>query len=87
MKTKNGSDIMFGLSRELVKDIKEKYPACTRVRCISMPQEPYPVPSGTIGTVTCVDAIGTIHVNWDNHSPIGRVPDVEQFEVVEKKGE
>ena len=59
-------------------------PAGTRVRYISMPQEPYPVPSGTIGTVTCVDDIGTIRVNWDNHSSLGLVPDVEQFEIVEK---
>jgi hypothetical protein len=77
--------MMFGLSNERLKELKEKYPVGTRVKCISMPQEPHPVPRGTIGTVTGVDDLGTIHVHWDNHSALGLVIDVDKFEIVDQK--
>ena len=40
-------------------------------------------PSGTIGTVTCVDDIGTIHMMWNNGSSLGLVPD-DEFVIVKE---
>ncbi len=44
-----------------------------RIRLTAMPDEPHPVPSGSIGTVAGVDRIGTgcdawfqVDVDWDN---------------------
>lgn len=38
--------------------------------------------SGAEGTVSLVDAIGTIHVNWDNGSRLGLVPNEDSWEVI-----
>lgn len=56
--------------RELVKKIKEAYPAGTRVELVYMDDDHAP-PAGTQGTVECVDDIGTVHVAWDNGRRIG----------------
>jgi len=61
---------MFGIDREMVEHYKARYPQGTRVRCNYM-NDPYGVPSGTMGTVRCVDDMGTVHVNWDNGSSLG----------------
>ena len=29
------------------------------------------IPAGTLGTVTLVDEVGTVHVTWDNGSQLG----------------
>ena len=39
-----------------------------RVRLICMLSDPSPVPPGTLGTVWKIDALGTVHVNWDDGS-------------------
>ena len=53
-----------------------------RVRLIKMDDVQAP-PIGTIGTVTGVDDIGTIHVHWDTGSSLGLIPDEDEWEVVE----
>lgn len=55
-----------------IKEIKERYPGGCRVRLIRMDDFQAP-PAGTCGTVTYVDDLGTIHVNWDNGSSLGVV--------------
>lgn len=67
---------------ELVKLLKKRYPAGTRIKLISM-EDPYaPIPSGTNGTVRIVDSIGTIHVDWDNGRRLGLIPWENSFEVL-----
>ena len=34
---------------------------------------------GTLGSVVLVDAMGTIHVNWDDGSSLGMVPGEDRF--------
>lgn len=58
------------------------YPKGTRVECVSMDDPFSPVPPGTKGTVTCVDDIGTIHVDWDNGSTLGLVCGKDSFHKV-----
>ena len=57
----------------MLKQLKEYYTAGTRVILIRM-SDPYTnLRQGDRGTVTMVDDIGTIHVNWDRGSTLGVV--------------
>ena len=68
-----------------IKRIKEQYPEGTRIKLIHM-DDPYcPVPDGTLGTVSMVDDIGTIHMRWDNGSSLGLVVGEDEFEVVRRE--
>jgi len=58
---------------EMLKQLKEYYMPETRVILIRM-SDPYTnLRLGDRGTVTLVDDIGTIHVNWDCGSSLGVV--------------
>lgn len=58
---------------EMLKQRKEYYTPGTRVMLIHM-SDPYTnLRQGDRGTVTMVDDIGTIHVNWDRGSMLGIV--------------
>lgn len=50
--------------------LRQLYPPKTRVRLDRM-EDPQAPPIGTEGTVTCVDGLATIHVQWDNGSTLG----------------
>ena len=52
--------------------LKSIYTVGCRVVLIEM-DDPHAPPKGTKGTVTTVDDIGTVHVNWDNGSTLGAV--------------
>jgi Domain of unknown function (DUF4314) len=42
------------------------------------------LPSGTLGTVVFTDAVGTLHVRWDNGSNLGLCPaDGDRWEMVD----
>lgn len=58
-------------SREIVESVRKRYPIGCRVELISM-NDPYTkIQPGDKGTVSSVDDIGTIHVNWDCGSTLG----------------
>ena len=58
---------------EILKQLKEYYKPGTRIILIRM-SDPYTnLKKGDRGTVTLVDDIGTIHVNWDRGSTLGVV--------------
>ena len=64
---------MIGIHPEILKQLKEYYTSGTRVMLIRM-SDPYTnLRQGDRGTVTLVDDIGTIHVNWDRGSTLGVV--------------
>lgn len=54
-------------SKEVVERIRKEYPAGCRVELVRM-DDPQAPPTGTRGTVTGVDDIGSVMVNWDNGS-------------------
>lgn len=62
---------MFGIQRETVELLREQYPVGTRVELVRMEDEYRKLVPGEKGTVTSVDDIGTIHVNWDCGSCLG----------------
>ena len=58
-------------SHDVVERVKREYPKGTRVELVSM-DDPYThIPPGTQGTVSAVDSIGTIFVDWDTGSGLG----------------
>lgn len=64
---------MTTIHPKMLKQLKEYYTAGTRVMLIRM-SDPYTnLRQGDRGTVTVVDDIGTIHVNWDRGSTLGIV--------------
>lgn len=56
-------------SKEIVENLRKKYPVGTRVELIFMDDIQAP-PIGTKGTVRGVDDIGSIMVSWDNGSSL-----------------
>lgn len=67
--------------RELAEQYRQLYPKGTRLRLIHM-TDLTPVPAGTEGTVTHIDDIAQVHMNWDNGSTLALVPLVDEFEVI-----
>ena len=64
---------MTTIHPEMLKQLKEYYTPGARVMLIRM-SDPYTnLRLGDCGTVTLVDDIGTIHVNWDCGSSLGVV--------------
>ena len=55
---------------EIIERLREDFPVGCRVELLRMDDVQAP-PIGTLGTVIGVDAIGTIHVDWDNGSGLG----------------
>lgn len=66
-----------------VTNLRKAYPPGTKIKLIKMEDVQAP-PSGTIGTVTCVDDIGTIHMKWNNGLSLGLVPDDDKFVIVKE---
>ena len=71
--------MMKGITKEALQVLREQFPKGTRLELIEM-DDPYNrrlVP-GCRGTVTSVDSLGTIHVNWDCGSSLGIVYGVDR---------
>ena len=62
------------ISDEQLREMKNEYPVGTRVELVRM-DDPYnkQLKPGCLGTVRCIDSIGTIHVSWDCGSSLGIV--------------
>ena len=72
-------------SRNEVERIRRQYPAGTRICCDNMPDDPRPVPSGTMGTVIGVDDMCSIMVKWDNGQGLSLVVGQDSFHVVSQE--
>ena len=47
-----------------------------------MRDEKYPILPRTIGEVTHIDDLGSIHMKWQNGSSLALIPEVDSFKVV-----
>jgi hypothetical protein len=57
-------------------------PVGSRVRLIAMPDDPAPVPVGTLGWVTG-HGPGQVWIRWDNGRTLNLIPHVDRLELVE----
>lgn len=69
------------MQKEKLVYLRKKYKTGTKVRLISMDDSQAPN-AGTIGTVTYVDDIGSIHVHWENGSSLALIMEVDKFEIL-----
>lgn len=77
----------MAMNRGRIEFYKEHYPRGTRVQIDSMGDDPNPVPNGTKGTVSFVDDIGTVFVNFDNGRSLGICPEVDSFHKITEQTE
>lgn len=68
-------------SKEIVNDLREKYPEGTRVELIKMDDVGAP-PLGTQGTVKGVDDAGSVMVSWDNGSSLSLIYGEDLFKKI-----
>lgn len=73
------------VDEDLVKRMKEQYPAGTRIVLDQMGDDPRPIPPGTKGTVRIVDDIGTVHCDFDNGRRLGLVSGEDTFHIAPEK--
>ncbi len=79
---------MRTMSRGKIEFYKQQYPPGTRICLDSMgDDDPAPVPSGTEGSVSFVDDVGTVFVNFDNGRSLGVCPEVDRFHKISEQTE
>ena len=70
-------------NKNYLEQLRKQYPVGTKIRLISMRNEKYPILPGTIGEVTHIDDMGSIHMKWQNGSSLALIPKVDSFKVLE----
>ena len=60
------------------------YPVGTRVRLNNMPDDPNPIPPGTVGEVTGCDDGGQLEMRWSNGRGLSLIPGVDDFTVISR---
>lgn len=74
----------FGVSRDILDQLRKEYPRGTRVELLKMKDDQAP-PVGTRGTVIGVDGIGSIMVKWDNGSGLHVLYGIDSCKIVEEE--
>ena len=70
-------------SKSYLEQLRRQYPKGTKLQLLSMRNEKYPILPGTIGEVTHIDDLGSIHMKWQNGSSLAIIPEVDSFKVLE----
>ena len=66
-----------------VEMLRQRYPEGTRICLDSMENDPFPIPSGSRGTVQFVDDAGQLIMKWDNGSSLSLIPGEDRFHVIQ----
>lgn len=69
-------------NKTYLEQLRKQYPKGTKLQMITMRNEKYPVPPGTVGEVTHIDDMGSIHMKWENGSSLALIPEVDSFKVL-----
>ena len=70
-------------NKNYLEQLRKQYPVGTKIGLISVRNEKYPILPGTIGEVTHIDDLGSIHMKWQNGSSLAIIPEVDSFKVLE----
>ena len=62
--------------------MKSRYPEGTRIKLLHMGNDPNPVHDNSKGTVSFVDDIGTVFVDFDNGRSIGLIYGEDNFCII-----
>ncbi len=68
-----------------VEALRKRYPKGTRICLDSMENDPFPIPSGSKGTVECVDDAGNIIMKWDSGRSLSLIPGEDRFHVIQQE--
>ena len=68
-------------NKAYLEQLRKQYSIGTKIQLISMRDEKYPILPGTIGEVTHIDDLGSIHMKWQNGSSLAIIPEVDSFRV------
>lgn len=66
------------ITKEIALLRKEAFPPGSRVELLALAAEDNfkeTLPPGVQGTVRYVDSLGTVHIEWDNGSRLGALPE------------
>ncbi len=69
-------------NKSYLAQLRKQYPVGTKIQLISMRDEKHPILPGTIGEVTHIDDLGSIHMKWQNGSSLALIPEVDSFKVM-----
>lgn len=69
-------------SKSYLEQLRKQYPKGTKLQLLSMRNEKYPVLPGTVGEVTHIDDVGSIHMRRENGSSLALIPEVDSFKAV-----
>ncbi len=75
----------FEKMRRLSECNKRLYPSGTRIELLRMVDEPFPVRSGTRGTVVACDDGGNVLMEWDDGRTLALRPEVDRFRVLSQE--
>lgn len=73
------------MNQEQINLLKKHYPVGTRIMLTSDVDETWYLKAGSIGTITRIDDIGNIHVDWDNEMPEPLTYGVNEFVVISEQ--